>query len=72
MRIYSPTDDKFYDTPDTFDTFDWIITDPEPWEGDYCIPHIDNEHEDEEEYWPYLTDEGKNFGLNITKLWQNW
>ena len=57
MRIYSPTDDKFYDTLDKFDTFDWNITDPELWEGDYCIPHIDDEHEDEEEDWPYFTDD---------------
>ena len=49
MRIYSPTDDKFYDTLDTIDTFNWIMPDPEPWDGDYYITHLD----DEQEYCKY-------------------
>ena len=69
MKIYSPIDEKFYDTPDTIDTFDGIMPSPVPCDEDYCIPNLDDEHEDEEEDWPYLKAEEKFFGLNITKLW---
>ena len=43
---------------------------PESWEGDYYIPNLDYEHEDAEEDWPFDTDEEKNGGLYIIKLWR--